>query len=366
MLVYFVFLAAVGLWSILYARFKSNPGFSKTLYALMCIALTCLMGFRSTVVGVDTYAYSTYFTKIAQSNDPGYYMNVVSSAPVYSAYNKLVGIVSDDPQVLIFVTSFIICVGTLYFIRTFSANEPLSIFLFVALYFYLDCFNGMRQGLAMALLLAAFTMVYLKKRKVLASLLVICAIGTHATTLLMVPFLFLPLMRMNRKGFRAAIAAVVFVAIAVAAFSQDLVLLFVEMFDYAQYANMLSSTAYATTGKNALRTLFYGAILILGMVLVLKAKEDPEVRRDRLVMIPALFGVCLGLAFYDNYLIGARIAGYYFMVFMIVVIPNCANYLKWSRMLYLMTACTASAVLFVFLLNGNYSGVVPYEAFWSA
>ena len=204
----------------------------------------------------------------------------------------------------------------------------------------------------MALLLAAFTMVYLKKRKVLASLLVICAIGTHATTLLMVPFLFLPLMRMNRKGFRAAIAAVVFVAIAVAAFSQDLVLLFVEMFDYAQYANMLSSTAYATTGKNALRTLFYGAILILGMVLVLKAKEDPEVRRDRLVMIPALFGVCLGLAFYDNYLIGARIAGYYFMVFMIVVIPNCANYLKWSRMLYLMTACTASAVLFVFLLNG--------------
>ena len=102
------------------------------------------------------------------------------------------------------------------------------------------------------------------------------------------------------------------------------------------------------------------------MVLVLKAKEDPEVRRDRLVMIPALFGVCLGLAFYDNYLIGARIAGYYFMVFMIVVIPNCANYLKWSRMLYLMTACTASAVLFVFLLNGNYSGVVPYEAFWSA
>ena len=89
MLVYFVFLAAVGLWSILYARFKSNPGFSKTLYALMCIALTCLMGFRSTVVGVDTYAYSTYFTKIAQSNDPGYYMNVVSSAPVYSAYNTL-------------------------------------------------------------------------------------------------------------------------------------------------------------------------------------------------------------------------------------------------------------------------------------
>ena len=176
MLVYFVFLAAVGLWSILYARFKSNPGFSKTLYALMCIALTCLMGFRSTVVGVDTYAYSTYFTKIAQSNDPGYYMNVVSSAPVYSAYNKLVGIVSDDPQVLIFVTSFIICVGTLYFIRTFSANEPLSIFLFVALYFYLDCFNGMRQGLAMALLLAAFTMVYLKKRKVLASRLVICSI----------------------------------------------------------------------------------------------------------------------------------------------------------------------------------------------
>ena len=152
MLVYIVALALVGAIGVLDYRLRKSTDISRAAYALIFLTLASVMGLRSASVGIDTYSYSQYFTRIVQSSDPEHYMNIVSAAPIYSIYNKILGMVSDNPQILILVSSLVICSGVLFFIFTFSRNAVLSVFLFVALYFYIDCYKTDKEGFVFVLL----------------------------------------------------------------------------------------------------------------------------------------------------------------------------------------------------------------------
>ena len=261
MLVYIVALALVGAIGVLDYRLRKSTDISRAAYALIFLTLASVMGLRSASVGIDTYSYSQYFTRIVQSSDPEHYMNIVSAAPIYSIYNKILGMVSDNPQILILVSSLVICSGVLFFIFTFSRNAVLSVFLFVALYFYIDCFNGMRQGLAMTLALVAYALLF-KGKRVPAILFYVCAIGTHATALIMAPFYILLLFDFSTRRFKCIAAAIMVASVMFALFSEQLVALFIRSFGYSQYLDLFTSEAYQTTGKNILRSIFYAAILV--------------------------------------------------------------------------------------------------------
>ena len=91
---------------------------------------------------------------------------------------------------LFFVTSFIVVFCYLYVFRKNSKDYTTSVFIFITLGTYTFFFNGLRQGLAMAIF--ALAIPYLIKRNFYKYFLIcIFASFFHTTALLMVPFYFL-------------------------------------------------------------------------------------------------------------------------------------------------------------------------------
>lgn len=91
---------------------------------------------------------------------------------------------------LFFVTSFIVVFSYLYIFRKNSKDYTSSVFIFITLGTYTFFFNGLRQGLAMAVF--AFAIPYLITKKFYKYFL-ICILASlfHTTAILMVPFYLL-------------------------------------------------------------------------------------------------------------------------------------------------------------------------------
>lgn len=363
------YLAILALISALAVLFYALPDQKKAKKAFSCISVLVLalfMGLRGQDVGIDTPSYSDYFCRIADSSDPAHFMNIVTAAPIYSLFNKLLGIFSHDPQILLICVAFITCISVMVFINSFSENVYLSTFFFIALYFYINCFNGMRQGLAISLCLLSFALMF-KKHGRWSLVVLIMAAGVHLTSLVMAPFIFLCRRKWSITSTQKWCIAVLCLSVLLFFFLPYILDWFIALVPrYSHYSDLLFSERYKTAGRNILRTFFYLGILILFFWGINKnrgIKED-ERQRDIKLLIPVMFGVAIALVFYDNYLLCERIAAF-LLVLMIVVIPNTMKYLTSIRALYSIISCGAGIVLYIVLLNGNYAGVIPYSFFWS-
>lgn len=367
MIPYLIVLAIIGALAATFHFFPSQIKTRKTFLILSALILILFMGFRGESVGADTAAYSDYYRWIAESSNPSRFMNIVTVAPIYSLLNKALGFISPDPQILLLVAAAITCICALFFIHTFSDNAYFSVFLFVALYFYINCFNGMRQGMAIALCILAFALMF-RGKTWLSFIALLFAAGIHLTSLIILPFLFLCKKDWTLRSFKRFFCWALCITIVIFIFIPLMLKLFVTLVPrYAQYSDFLLSEEYKTTGRNVFRTLFYAGVLIAFFVGIERnnRKTNTPSQKDLKILIPAVCGVLIALVFFDNYLLCERIASY-LLIFMIIIIPNVLKYIALPKatVAYSVICCTVACALFFILLIGNYAEVVPYVFFW--
>lgn len=146
---------------LLLGGLSANYSRSKFKLILSGGALFFLMGFKSANVGNDTANYISFFEHMRKL--PNFFDPLSRFEMGYQVYNKLLGIVFKSTQSLFIVTAAI-CIGCVcYGVVRLSTNWQYSLFLFVGLRFYYFFLSGLRQSIALSIIIVSYVLFREKK-----------------------------------------------------------------------------------------------------------------------------------------------------------------------------------------------------------
>jgi hypothetical protein len=170
-----------------YHKSKKNIGEMKLMFYLNFVILVLFAGLRSSSVGTDTSNYELIF-----SNKNSIYDFFSNANYEYSFYslNWLVKQFTSDFNTLLIAIALIVVFSYQKVIYKYSNNYWLSNFVYITLGFYSFFFNGVRQGMACALVFLALSFLLERNFKKYL-LLIILAASFHKTAILLLPLYFL-------------------------------------------------------------------------------------------------------------------------------------------------------------------------------
>lgn len=196
MYLYIFLICCILFISILYKARLINKIF---YLVLVFIPLVCVQGGRNIFIGYDTRFYEhTFLTfydipvrDIMVTFPKTYVIDHYQSVETgYLLLNRVIGSFTKNPQVLLYIISFVSCFCFLRFIYDNSLDPFWSVMLLVCEGLYVNSFNMMRQILAISICLNAYTLF--KKGKIFWPLVIIIfAAQLHLSSYI---FLFILLM----------------------------------------------------------------------------------------------------------------------------------------------------------------------------
>ncbi|WP_415853787.1 EpsG family protein [Sinomonas sp. G460-2] len=273
--------------------------------------------------------------------------------------NKAVGLLTDDYQWIFVVTSFLTIALFYRFFLRMSINPALSVFIYVFGGFYLEDFNLVKQGLAIAILVNTIEFALRKKHLafVLATLL---AASFHVSAL--VWFAVWPLMwiRVSRAA-RIAIALAMIVIILVV---PQTVSLLVEQFA-PHYAWYFESNYGVTRKIDPAIVVVAVAVFAFTLVKVGQAGRGDRYA-DSIVNVLAVSTAVLVATTTIAYLFSRL--DYYFAPAELVAVPLALSLVRSQLARHVLTVAFMSAYMtsFVFqFLIWNAHGVLPYASVFS-
>ena len=221
-------------------------------------------GFRSDIYG-DTYSYRKMFNEAPSSLSQIFsYINEATKDKGFSALVIIVKLIVGNSDVLFFLiiaTFQLACIVYIY--RKYSCNFWFSIFIFVAATDYMSWMhNGIRQFIAVAIILASSELI-IKKKYISVVLLVLLASTFHASALLMIPGIFIIQGKAWNKKTILTLALALVAILMIDKFTGILDYLLAE----TQYSNMVTDwQEWQDDGTNPIRVLVYSIPMLLSLI----------------------------------------------------------------------------------------------------
>lgn len=340
--------------STLTSRLKgSGDRIASTFGLLASFSILFLIAALRYGIGTDYWLrYAPLFEQIQDTNVDGQEIG-------YVLLNKAVGLLTDDYQGIFVVTSFLTIALFYRFFLRMSINPALSVFIYVFGGFYLEDFNLVKQGLAIAILLNTLEFALRKKHLhfVLATLL---AASFHASA-----FVWLavwPLMWI-RVG-RAARIAIALAMVTVILLVPQLVSLLVEQFapHYAWYFD----SNYGVT-RNIQPAVVIVAIAAFAFTVIKVGKAGFADRYADTVVNVLVVSTAVLVATTTIAYLFSRV-NHYFAPAQLVAVPLALSLVRnpLARQLLTFAFMCAYMTSFVFqFLVWNAHGVLPYDSIFS-
>ena len=150
-------------------KIDKNSKRKKYWVIFIFLILTIVSAIRSYNVGVDTNQYFSAFKSIIHINWNNHYLTRYEIGFFY--LNKLISLISSNPQLLLAISSCIIIPSVGNFIYRYSKNVVVSTLLYVLLNIFFFHMTGMRQSIAISILL--FSIPLLENNKYIKFLIVV-------------------------------------------------------------------------------------------------------------------------------------------------------------------------------------------------
>lgn len=350
MLIYFSLLAMPLLMGLI--CFGKKMRGARNIYLFLNFSvLTAFMALRANTVGTDNPTTMRIFYTEAQA--PWFQINELYIG--WSLLCKIVYLAFGTYRAFQWIISILISFCVAAFINKFSSNVILSTYLYIALYFYCFSFNAERQMTALALILGSVCLLSKKIRWGWSLVVLACTI--HNTAIFSLPIMWLLYVKKKRLGLTKMLLVSSLVICTGSVFYITLVRIFASWFPhYEMYLEYETQSG----GRILLVTLAYSIYVIWGMMLIPKGDRQSNLYISLLV---GIFAIILGFAGTFNTLL-SRI-NYYYTIFLICMIPNVISATKRGRAIMYLTTVSIFAVPYAIQINGNYSGVVPYQFFWN-
>ncbi len=321
------------------------------------VFLMVLAALRGSTVGNDTEEYIDLFRTIQYDSYAELRYEIG-----YIWLNRLLVLIWDNPQIIIIVSSIFIFYSYGRFICKYSNMPWLSLFIFFTFGFYGFAVSGIRQSLAIAILL--FSYKFIIERKFIKYLvLVVTACLFHGSALLFLPAYLTNRMQLSRQNI---LMIFLFGLILMIGLSGVTNIVFQYFNSYESYANGIYG------GDVRIASVFYVIVSLLIILLSYRTLKRSNSRNTEAYKINGNITllVCIAAALYIISLklnIFDRVAMYY-NVFAIIVLPNSISRIKSVNIRQLVII---TVILFFFLYNAavilfrpEWNSVFPYSFFF--
>lgn len=359
MIIHIIELLFVAFMSLLYKAKIINR---KTFIRISFFSMAFVVGSRAPSVGEDTQHFISVFNisktipwkTCLTSGFDVVFSNVYSARKIEAGYlllNKIVAEISSNEQLILYA----VAAGTFIFFGKFIydnyRNPVIPTFYILCESLYMNSFSLMRQILAIAIVVQAYTLIN-KKQKIRAVLFAIFAFMIHKSVLVM--FLIFYYERVKKKKTLIKITSV-FTILIVLFYNQIVKII---IFAVPRYATYFNDTIYdSSLGLGAF--VFIAFEIIISILLFRKRNLEAEndVYESISIMIPYLALEIIGL----RLALFSRAAMVYKPLIARIYIDGQFAFSKKSRNIYI----TIIFVLFV-LMYLSYAGSPAryYTFFW--
>lgn len=332
-----------------------------------------IAAFRGLYVGADTRYYALAYQYLAEK---GYiYRHAMSNSPVYIYYLKLFSHIIASPNGYMIATSVPTIVCVFYFIKRYSRNYYISVYLFLTSYFYFFSLNTGRQFLGMALTLLVFDLV-MRKKYLLSVVVYFIAIGTHSAMLV---FGVIYIIRMIHWNFQK-ILFVLATGVVGSGFIFIISDFFAETFNYQWMISLNAIETIKSRGGTSMVYAFYCLLTICLVVyenlrsqhklfLFIGGREifgvhqmdEGEVQFNYEVTVLLMIGMVIEI-FFPTYILFSRVA-YIVILYFIVLLANALENLKRFNFPIKFIVLVPLFIMMILLLAGNNSGVLNYAMY---
>ena len=342
---------------------KNKSLIKNIFYYTVFIILFFFMAFRGINVGTDNQMYSEFYYSIANDS-----LTIANSTIEigFSFYWYILSHIGLSYEISQIITSLIIILPFVFFIKKFSKDIFLSIFIYFTLGTYFLGYNGIRQQFALSFILWGI-FLFLKYKKILWYVIFsVIAVLFHYSSfifLLIIPLFYIKIdWRLILIGFLILTVLMLFAEPLINFFSQNSNIFYIDKYINTSYFNKKVQIS------SFILTIAY--LLVLLFLLIFQKYDKQLIQKDNtwmfnffisavLIRYCSLFGVFPYLILrYFDYLSWVIIFLMPEILFNIKS-KNLKNALKWSGLCCLF-------MLFVFQIfifgNGN---VWPYYFFFS-
>lgn len=333
----------------------------KNLYVdVIFLILIFISSFRGERVGGDLINYIPLYEDIAKHDWNYIFQSSTKYGYLFSIYVKLWSYISASPVLFLIGTSIINLSIIAFFIKKYSKNPWLSIYIYIAMGFYTNTFNSVRSSMALAI--GALCIHYIIKNKFLKFFLCyLVALEIHKTIF---PLLFLYPMSKIKLSWKY-IFTIIGGAVVVSYFIPS---------EYFNVIAILYASSYATIEDSAGSGF---SLLLLLLFITVTSFYFMRSRLDRptsVLLHAMIFSVCIQ-AFAPHFALLTRITTF-FKIYMIILIPNLIDGLYYSnnRRFATVLACLLFFCYFQYFImtptqvmdgvhtNSQFS--IPYKFIW--
>lgn len=343
MLVYFIMLALITFLAFaIYITDFNKESKDKLFLTISFFILTTVSAFRATSVGTDTESYQSIFLKYVYGV-PDYHSEIG-----YATFNKIIAMISSDPQSIVIASSIIINFGVMHFIYKNSTNAWLSVYLYITLFYYFFSFNYIRQFIAISIVLIAWS--FLKDKKIFTFIVfVVLAASFHTSALIALLLIFVFLARKKTKLIPLILLSTIFGLLGMDVLFKYAFELFPRYEDYY--------TGDFSQGSGIRSLILYLVIFIA--TFIFRKKKDEEYN-----MLLSIATICaaLGILSYEYFMFSRP--SIYFNVFAIIIIPKITSNFKGKESLianYVVIILGFAYLLYYLFLGWH--DVTPYKFF---
>lgn len=347
-MIYIVFMVLAILFYYLFGGEKIQKTESGVAYCvLMGLFLVLISGLRSETVGNDTDGYIRHFDNV--KNMPFAEIKNSYEEPLFYFLCRIIGMFTDQAQIMLVVVGAITGFSFAHFIRRHSENYMLSFLMLFPFQFYCLCLSGLRQAIALSLILLAYD--FIEKHRIIPCLIIFAiAYFSHHSILFALPLLFIGNKKLNRFE-----AVIILALIPVIYYSRRLIVGFGLQYLYTDYQIF-------ATERTSIMTIFLYAILTVLCFISYKNAENDRYRIMKYITIGFIIQLFVSLE--PNMY---RIA-FYYQVFSILALPMIINSITKrrsdSRVIAYLTAIIVLFVMFT-AFTWTSAGINPYVFFWS-
>ena len=327
--------------------FETSTGSIDVFMAILLI----LLALRGTNCGSDTIQYLRLFNEYREQSIyqllQGYDHELG-----YKVLNRIVGIVTENYQVLLVITSFMCVYPLWYFYKRESENNLLTIALFVSVAPFTMCFSGIRQAIAMSMGILAWYAARDKKLWRFIAIVVI-AIQFHFSAFML--FLLYPLYyaKITLKWLWFVVPCMMAVYIFRMPIFNFLLTFMGDEFGRA-----------TETGATAILLL-----LVMFALYSYILPEEKSLDTDVIAMRNMLLLSVVIQFFAMLHPLSMRM-NYYFLIFVPVLIPKISNRSKKQYAQIARLSMIVMTIYFIYCYLSNvindddYLNIIPYIPFW--
>lgn len=335
------------------------------IIGILCLGI--LMAFKDISVGNDTNNY-VYFFKTLQ-NSSAWYNPDTRFEPGYQIFSKLISNIFGEYQYL-FISTAVICMFCLYKgVFNYSDNPGFSLFLFVSLRFFYFFLSGLRQAIAVSIIIIAFH--YLMKGKIIKYLIAVAL----ATTFHLSALIFILALPISRMKFNISTAVKLIGATCLCSFLFSPLISFILDLLPEYYSHYLSSEEFSADNlANYIDILIKGSFIILALFTGYTKRTDGMIVKDTgtkqvtimdVHMNFMIASLCIAIIATRASILD-RMAQYYwiFSTFSIANIIKGRKYRDKYLLYFGVSVATIGYNITLLALRPEWNKIVPYIFFW--